>query len=198
MLLFHCFPGASHALPLPQRSSLKNARTGPVKTGGRVFVLDHSRWTPSMKDAMDSLLEKHKGVKDYLKLVDQDYAGMVRRSASDPYSLLHPTTRLHISRYVKYTDKQLNTSSALNISQERVLDTQELWHSLTEGSGTTTVPVVTLEPAFPPPPPPPAPSLNDLYTVHLCVYMMFIVIVFVFFVCSIIQGQYSQVGFIVI
>lgn len=108
-----------------------------------------------MRDAIDHLLLKHRGQKDYLRLVDQEYGDMVHRSAADPNSLLHPTTRLHISRYVKHTAKQLNASSALNTSQERVLETQQLWQSLTDGSATTTVPVVTLEPAGPPPPPPP-------------------------------------------
>ncbi|KAL2087402.1 hypothetical protein ACEWY4_016231 [Coilia grayii] len=156
-------PSAGH----PARSSPRSARTGPVKTGGRVFVLDHSRWTPPMKDAIDSLLQKHRGEKDLLKLVDQEYADMVRLSATDPNSLLHPTTRLHISRYVKHVAKQLNTSSSLNTSQERVLETQQLWHSLTEGSDTTTVPVVTLEPSLvspPPPPPPPPPALSTPLT----------------------------------
>ncbi|XP_036409935.1 uncharacterized protein LOC118795507 [Megalops cyprinoides] len=144
----------SHALPLPLRSSPRSARTGPVKTGGRVFVLDHTRWTPPMKEAIDSLLQKYHGEKDILKLVDQEYADMVYRSATDPNSLLHPTTKLHISRYVKHRAKLLNTSSSLNTSQEKLLETQQLWHSLTEGSETATVPVVTMEPAIVNPPTP--------------------------------------------
>ncbi|KAL3966692.1 polyamine-modulated factor 1 [Sarotherodon galilaeus] len=48
----------------------------------------------------------------------------------------------------------LNTNSSLNTSPEKLLETQQLWHSLTEGSETTSVPVVTIEPAvFNPPPP---------------------------------------------
>ncbi|XP_034528991.1 uncharacterized protein LOC117804752 isoform X2 [Notolabrus celidotus] len=144
----------SHALPLPLSSSPRSARTGPIKTGGRVFVLDHTRWTAPMKAAIDSLLQKHHGEKDRLKLVDQEYADMVHQSATDPNSLLHPTTRLHISHYVKHLAKLLNTSSSLNTSQEKLLDTQQLWHSLTEGSDTTCVPVVTLEAAVVKPPTP--------------------------------------------
>ncbi|XP_060905129.1 uncharacterized protein LOC132982595 [Labrus mixtus] len=144
----------SHALPLPLSSSPRSARTGPIKTGGRVFVLDHTRWTAPMKVAIDSLLQKHHGKKDRLKLVDQDYADMVHQSATDPNSLLHPTTRLHISRYVKHLAKLLNTSSSLNKSQEKLLDTQQLWHSLTEGSHTSSVPVVTMEAAVVKPPTP--------------------------------------------
>ncbi|XP_076837142.1 uncharacterized protein LOC143482626 isoform X2 [Brachyhypopomus gauderio] len=144
----------SHALPLPLKSSPRSARTGPIKTGGRVFVLDHTRWTPPMKDAIDRLLQKYHGEKNMLKLVDQDYADMVHQSATDPNSLLHPTTRLHICRYVKHLAKLLNTSSSLNTSQEKLLQTQQLWHSLTEGSETTSVPVVTMEPAIFSPPAP--------------------------------------------
>ncbi|XP_056126700.1 uncharacterized protein LOC130104238 [Rhinichthys klamathensis goyatoka] len=142
----------SHAMPLPLRSSPRSARTGPIKTGGRVFVLDHTRWTPNMKEAIDSLLQKYQGEKDILKLVDRDYAEMVHQSATDPNSLMYPTTKLHISRYVKHLAKLLNTSSSLNTSQEKLLETQQLWHSLTKGSETASVPVVTMEPAIVNPP----------------------------------------------
>ncbi|TWW76467.1 hypothetical protein D4764_13G0011290 [Takifugu flavidus] len=142
----------SRALPLPLKSSPRSARTGPIKTGGRVFVLDHTRWTLPMKDAIDSLLQYHHGEKDILRLVDQDYADMVHRSAADPNSVLHPTTRFHISRYVKHLAKLLNTSSSLNTSPEKLLETQQLWYSLTEGSKTTSVPVVTMETAVVTPP----------------------------------------------
>ncbi|TWW53811.1 hypothetical protein D4764_0159570 [Takifugu flavidus] len=135
----------SGALPLPLKSSPRSARTGPMKTGGGVFVLDHTRWTLPMKDAIDSLLQYHHGDKDILRLVDPDYADMVHRSAADPNSLLRPTTRFHISRYVKHLAKLLNTSSSLNTSPEKLLETQQLWCSLTEGSKTTSVPVVTME-----------------------------------------------------
>lgn len=138
------------------RSSPRSARTGPIKTGGRVFVLDHTRWTPPMKDTIDGLLQKHNGKKDILKLVDQDYAEMVHRSATDPNSLLHPTTRLHISRYMKHLAKLLNTSSSLNTSPEKLVETQQLWHDLTKGSESVSVPVNTIEPA---PFNPPAPAL---------------------------------------
>lgn len=152
------------------RSSPRSARTGPIKTGGRVFVLDHTRWTPPMKEAIDSLLQKYHGEKDILKLVDQGYADMVHQSATDPNSLLHPTTKLHISRYVKHLAKLLNTSSSLNTSQEKLLETQQLWHSLTKGSETAFVPVVTIEPAIVNPPAPapplsaPAPPLSTPLT----------------------------------
>lgn len=161
---YYCFivlPEISHAKPLPLRSLPRSARTGPIKTGGRVFVLDHTRWTPPMKEAIDSLLQKYHGEKDILKLVDQDYADMVHQSATDPNSLLHPTTKLHISRYVKHLEKLLNTSSSLNTSQEKLLETQQLWHSLTEGSETANVPVVTIEPAIVKPP---APALSTPLT----------------------------------
>ncbi|KAF4106170.1 hypothetical protein G5714_013832 [Onychostoma macrolepis] len=79
---------------------------------------------------------------------------MVHQSATDPNSLLHPTTKLHISRYVKHLAKLLNTSSSLNTSQEKLLETQQLWHSLTEGNETANVPVVTIEPAIVNPPAP--------------------------------------------
>ncbi|TWW62984.1 hypothetical protein D4764_04G0016310 [Takifugu flavidus] len=145
-------PYVSGALPLPLKSSPRSARTGPMKTGGGVFVLDHTRWTLPMKDAIDSLLQYHHGDKDILRLVDRDYADMVHRSAADPNSLLRPTTRFHISRYVKHLAKLLNTSSSLNTSPEKLLETQQLWYSLTEGSKTTSVPVVTMETAVVTPP----------------------------------------------
>ncbi|CAJ1050480.1 uncharacterized protein LOC109999104 isoform X2 [Xyrichtys novacula] len=148
----------SHALPLPVSASPRSARTGPIKTGGRVFVLDHTRWTAPMKVAIDKLLQKHHGRKDSLKLVDQDYAEMVHQSATDPNSLLHPTTKLHISRYVRHLAKLLNTSSSLNTSPEKLEETQQLWHSLTEGSVTSSVPVVTMEAAIVRPPTPALPT----------------------------------------
>ncbi len=73
---------------------------------------------------------------------------MVHQSATDPNSLLHPTTKFHISQYVKHLAKQLNTSSSLNTSPEKLLETQKLWQSLTEGSETVQVPVVQLPPAI--------------------------------------------------
>ncbi|TWW62593.1 hypothetical protein D4764_04G0012400 [Takifugu flavidus] len=114
--------------------------------------LGPTRWTLPMKDAIDSLLQYHHGDKDILRLVDRDYADMVHRSAADPNSLLRPTTRFHISRYVKHLAKLLNTSSSLNTSPEKLLETQQLWYSLTEGSKTTSVPVVTMETAVVTPP----------------------------------------------
>ncbi|XP_039539621.1 uncharacterized protein LOC120487367 [Pimephales promelas] len=128
----------SHAMPLPLRSSPRTHKDG---------------WT----EAIDSLLQKYHGEKDIMKLVDRDYAQMVHESATDPNSLMHPTTKLHISRYVKHLAKLLNTSSSLNTSQEKLLETQQLWHSLTKGSETASVPVVTMEPAIVNPP---APALS--------------------------------------
>ncbi|XP_068586790.1 uncharacterized protein [Cebidichthys violaceus] len=139
---------------LPLLSSPTGARTGPVKTGGRVFVLDHKRWPAPMKAAIDNLLNIHRGQKDMLRLVDQDYAALVHNSCTDPNSMLHPTTKLHMSLYVKHLSKLLNTSSSLNISPEKLQERQELWHSLTEGSETTSVPVGTMPVAVINPPPP--------------------------------------------
>lgn len=102
-----------------------------------------------MKETIDDFLQKHHGKKN---LVDQDYANKVHCSATDPNGLLHRTCKLHVSRYVKHLAKLLNTS--LNTSPEKLLQTQQLWHSLTEGSETTSVPVVTMEPAYLNPPPP--------------------------------------------
>lgn len=99
-----------------------------------------------MKKAIDDLLDKHRGHKDMLKLVDQDYSAVVHQSATDPNSL-HPTTKWHINQYLKHLAKQMNASSSLNTSAEKLVDTQ-LWHSLTEGSATVHVPVVELPPAI--------------------------------------------------
>ncbi|XP_047657792.1 uncharacterized protein LOC125139042 [Tachysurus fulvidraco] len=140
-------PETTYTPPLPMLASPSSTRTGPVKTGGRVFVLDHKHWTAPMKEAIDRLLNKQHGKKDMLKLVDQECAAMVHSSCTDPNSMLHPTTRLHISQYVKHLAKLLNTTTALNTSPEKLQERQQLWHSLTEGSGTTSVPVVTLHPA---------------------------------------------------
>ncbi|XP_034419483.1 uncharacterized protein LOC117751652 isoform X1 [Cyclopterus lumpus] len=139
---------------LPLLSSPTAARTGPVKTGGRVFVLDHKRWPAPMKAAIDNLLNEHRGMKDMLKLVDQGYAALVHNSCTDPNSMLHPTTKHHILQYVKHLCKLLNTSSSLNTSPEKLQERQELWHSLTKGSETTRVPVVTMPVAVVNPPPP--------------------------------------------
>lgn len=144
-----CLEPTPLLLPLPIKPSPSAARTGPVKTGGRVFVLDHKRWPAPMKAVIDGRLNKHRGQKDMLKIVDQEYATLVHNSSSDPNSLLHPTTRLDISQYIKHTCKQLNTSSSLNTSPEKLEETQTLWQSLTAGS--TTVPV-TMPPATVNPP----------------------------------------------
>ncbi|KAI9523246.1 hypothetical protein NQZ68_029252 [Dissostichus eleginoides] len=141
------------------------ARTGPVKTGGRVFVLDHKRWTGPMKQAVDNLLNKHHGQKDMLKLVDKDYAALVLDSCTDPNSMLHPTTKHHICQYVKHLSKLLNTSSSINISPEKLQERQVLWHSLPEGSETTSVPVVTMPVAvFNPTPPVQTPATPPVQT----------------------------------
>ncbi|XP_042565383.1 uncharacterized protein LOC116222975 [Clupea harengus] len=58
------------------------------------------------------------------------------------------------SYYVKHLAKLINTKSSFNTSQETLLLTQQLWHSLTEGSETVSVPVVTMGPAINNPPPP--------------------------------------------
>ncbi|XP_078811397.1 uncharacterized protein LOC144995541 isoform X1 [Oryzias latipes] len=133
--------------PLPFAASPRAARTGPIKAGGLLFVLDHSRWTNSMRDAIDVLLAKHHGQKDFLSKVDAEYAALVQTASRNPNSLLHPTTKQHISRYVKHMAKMINRSSSMNTSPEKLLETQQLWHKLTEGSETVTVPVVTLPPA---------------------------------------------------
>ncbi|XP_039658930.1 uncharacterized protein LOC120560453 [Perca fluviatilis] len=132
-------PETRSPLSLPLLSSPSGARTGPVKTGRRVFVLDHKRWPTPMKKAIDDLLNKHRGQKDVLKLVDQDYAGLVHNSCKDPNSMLHPTAKLHIAQYLKHLSKLLNTSSSLNTSPEKLQERQELLHSLTKGSTTTSV-----------------------------------------------------------
>ncbi|KAK0135942.1 hypothetical protein N1851_028182 [Merluccius polli] len=136
--------------PLPPRASLRAARIGPIKTGGLIFVLDHSRWTEPMRAAIDGLLAKHHGRKEILKWVDADYAALIQRSCRDPNSLLHPTTRQHISRYVKHVAKLKNASTSLNTSPEKLLETQQLWQSLTAEE--VSVPVTTLPPAVVNPP----------------------------------------------
>lgn len=133
--------------PLPFAPSPRAARTGPIKAGGLLFVLDHFRWTQPMRDSIDGLLAKYHGQKDLLSQVDAEYAALVQAASKDPNSLLHPTTKQHISRYVKHLAKMTNTSSSLNTSSEKLLETQQLWHHLTEGSETVSVPVVTLPPA---------------------------------------------------
>lgn len=153
-MCFFClfFSGLTDAAPLPMSSSPRATRTGPIKTGGLIQVLDHSRWTPPMKATIDGLLIKHHGSKDLLKRVDGEYAAMVQTACTDPNSLLHPTTCQHISRYVKHVAKLKNTNSSLNTSVEKVHETQLLWQSLTTGSQTVSVPVTTLPPAsFNPP-----------------------------------------------
>ncbi|XP_054475533.1 uncharacterized protein LOC129107946 [Anoplopoma fimbria] len=111
----------------PLLSSPTSAPSGPYVW--RVFVLDHKRWPAPMKAAIDDLLNKHRGQKDTLNLVDRDYAALVYDSLTDPSSMLHPTTELHISQYVKD-------------GQEKLHERQELWCSLKEESETTSLPVV--------------------------------------------------------
>ncbi|KAK9523325.1 hypothetical protein VZT92_019724 [Zoarces viviparus] len=157
---------SSATAPLPVSSSPRATRTGPIEAGGLVQVLDHGRWTEAMRAAIDGLLGKHHRAPRMLKRVDEDYAAMVQRACTDPNSLFHLTTCQHISRYVKHLAKLKNTSSSLNTSPEKILETQQLWQSLTTGSQTVSVPVTTLPPATlnPPPvgpPPPVAPPQEE-------------------------------------
>ncbi|KAM8766356.1 uncharacterized protein AB9X84_005611 isoform 1-T1 [Acanthopagrus schlegelii] len=112
--------GLPGVAPLPVSSSPRATHTGPIKTGGLVQVLDHSRWTAPLTAAIDGLFFKHHGAKGLLKRVDADYAVMVHRACSDPHSLLHPTTCQHISRYVKYLVK-LKTPAPPSIPTQRRL-----------------------------------------------------------------------------
>ncbi|MEQ2198321.1 hypothetical protein XENOCAPTIV_011188, partial [Xenoophorus captivus] len=81
---------------------------GPVKTGGCVFMLDHMRWTPPLREVIDGLLQKHNGEKEILKVRDEEYADLVCGAAKDPKSFLHPRTRRHFSWYEKHLVKLLN------------------------------------------------------------------------------------------
>ncbi|XP_053475774.1 uncharacterized protein LOC128604688 [Ictalurus furcatus] len=138
--------------PLPMVASPRAARIGPIKTGRRVFVLDHNRWTDPMRKAIDGLLAKHHGSKDLLKRVNADYAAMVQSACTDPNSLLHSTTKQHINNYIKHLPKKKNTNVSLNTSPEKLLETQQLWHRLNSCSETISVPVTILPPAqFNPP-----------------------------------------------
>ncbi|XP_029026750.1 uncharacterized protein LOC114867838 [Betta splendens] len=100
--------------PLPLLSSPTAAHTGSVKSRGRVYVLDHRRWPAPMRKVIDDLLDKHHGQKDMLSLVDQEYGALLLNSRTDPNSLLHPTTEIHISQYVKHQSKLTTTSSSPN------------------------------------------------------------------------------------
>ncbi|MED6265121.1 hypothetical protein CHARACLAT_022183 [Characodon lateralis] len=120
-------------LALSFAPSRRAARTGPIKAGGLLYVLDRSRWTQQMRYAIDQLMAKHYGQKDFLAKVDVEYAAVIQAASRDPNSLLHPITKQHISRYVKHLAKMTNTSSSLNTSTEKLLETQQLWHHLTVG-----------------------------------------------------------------
>ena len=76
-----------------------------------------------MKAVIDGLLNIHRRQKNMLKFVCQEYATLVHTSSTDPNSLLHPTTKLHISQYIKHISKVLNTSSSQNISPEKLEET---------------------------------------------------------------------------
>uniref|UniRef100_A0A8C7WU72 Uncharacterized protein n=1 Tax=Oryzias sinensis TaxID=183150 RepID=A0A8C7WU72_9TELE len=57
-----------------------------------------------MRDAIDVLLAKHHGQKDFLSKVDAEYAALVQTASRNPCSLLHPTTKQHISRHGKLSE----------------------------------------------------------------------------------------------
>ncbi|XP_046907922.1 uncharacterized protein LOC124489267 [Hypomesus transpacificus] len=137
---------------LPITANPRAARTMSIKAGGLLYVLDHSRWTEAMKEVIDGLIGIHQGSKDFLQRVDSDYAGLVQAASRDPNSLLHPTTKQHISQYVKHWAKRTNASTSLNTSPEKLLETQQLWQHLTAESETKSVPVVTIPPAAVNPP----------------------------------------------
>ncbi|KAE8277695.1 hypothetical protein D5F01_LYC24294 [Larimichthys crocea] len=78
--------------PIPLDSSPRSARTGPIKTGGRVFVLDHKRWTSAMKEVN---MEKkfsffpgkisvvfRKGPRGYLRQDPSDAAKLLKDNSS--------------------------------------------------------------------------------------------------------------------
>lgn len=87
-----------------------------------------------MRAAINGLLAKQHGAKDILKQVDEDYPGMVQSTCTDQNSLLHPTIKQHISRYVKHLAKRKNTSSVHSTSPEKLLETPQLWQHLTAES----------------------------------------------------------------
>ncbi|KAB5583884.1 hypothetical protein PHYPO_G00100970 [Pangasianodon hypophthalmus] len=115
--------------PLPIAASPRAARIGPIKTGGRVFVLEHNRWTDPMKNAIDGLLAKHHGSKDLLKRVDADYAAMV---SSQQYT---DTVTVVLESRVGYTQwlqqfsshryTELSTVSDSDMSASPMLGTDE-------------------------------------------------------------------------
>ncbi len=71
----------------------------------------------------------------------------LQNACTDPNSLLHSTTKTHISRYIKHLAKKKNTNASLNTSPEKLLETQQLWQRLHSGSETISVPVTVLPPA---------------------------------------------------
>ncbi len=110
-------------------------------------MLDHNRWTDPMRNVIDGLLAKNHGSKELLRKVDAEHAAMVQSACTDPNSLLHSTTKQHISRYIKHLAKKKNTNASLNTSPEKLLETQQLWQRLHSGSETISVPVTVLPPA---------------------------------------------------
>ncbi len=52
---------------------------------------------------------------------------MVHNTSTDPNSMLHSTTKLHISQYLKHLAKLLNTSSSLNNFREANKVLSYLW-----------------------------------------------------------------------
>ncbi len=126
VLFLFCSEPTHHCWLLPIKPSPSGAHTGPVKTGGRIFVLDHKRWPASMKAVIDGLLNKHRRQKNMLKLVGQEFTTLVHNSSTDPNSLLCPSTKIHISQYIKHISKLLNTSSSQNISPKKLEETQTL------------------------------------------------------------------------
>ncbi|KAJ4918820.1 hypothetical protein JOQ06_022161 [Pogonophryne albipinna] len=80
-------------------------------------------------------------------------------------SLLSSPTAARTGPYVKHLSKLLNTSTSINISPEKLQERRVLWHSLTEGSETTSVPVVTMLVAvFNPTPPVQTPATPPVQT----------------------------------
>ncbi|MEQ2219349.1 hypothetical protein XENOCAPTIV_016406, partial [Xenoophorus captivus] len=79
----------SVVLALSFTPSPRAARTGLIKAGGLLYVLDHSRWTQQMRYAIDQLMAKHHWQKDFLAKVDAEYAAVIQGASRDPNSLLH-------------------------------------------------------------------------------------------------------------
>ncbi|KAF3840661.1 hypothetical protein F7725_006523 [Dissostichus mawsoni] len=112
-------------------------------TFGQALRSDHTRRGAGKVVLSSSTMSSYAIMNENWRILSWVTFSFTHESCIDELLVNHRVQ--HISRYVKHLAKLKNTSSSLNTSPEKVLETQQLWHSLTSGSQTISVPSKTVK-----------------------------------------------------